>query len=113
MARIPAFVFGVVISGMLPRDEKSSLISYLGLGKNISSKQKCKLLCEQYAKEKNGPYTTKQILDDAYSIRSAFSHGEDCSQRYSGPASYIKLVVLEVLIGYVKDHSSPRKNEGE
>ena len=77
MARIPAFVFGVVISGMLPRDEKSSLISYLGLGKNISSKQKCKLLCEQYAKEKYGPYTTKQILDDAYSITVIDKFGKE------------------------------------
>lgn len=90
----------------LSQEDKSSLINYLKQGENISARQKCKLLCQKYAKDHYGPYTTNQILDDAYSIRSAFSHGEDCSKRYSGPAPYIKLIVLEVLIGYANDHCS-------
>lgn len=52
----------------LSQEEKSSLVSYLGFGKNISSRQKCRLLCQQYAKDQYGPYTTKEILDDAYSM---------------------------------------------
>ena len=95
-----------VKSSSLSQEDKSSLVTYLQLGKSISAKQKCRLLCQKYAKDHYGPHTTKQILDDAYSIRSAFSHGEDCSQRYSGPAPYIKLIVLEVLIGYVNDYSN-------
>ena len=93
-----------VVTSSLSDDDKNSLVSFLNSGKTISSKQKCKLLCQQYAQDRYGPYTTKQILDDAYSIRSAFSHGEDCGNRYSGPAPYIKLVVLDILAGYAKDH---------
>ena len=33
----------------LSLEEKSSLVSYLGFGKNISARQKCRLLCQQYA----------------------------------------------------------------
>ena len=94
-----------VDSSSLADESKNSLIAFLKSGKTISARQKCKFLCQQYAKEKYGPYTTKQVLDDAYSIRSAFSHGEDCHNRYSGPAPYIKLIVLDVLYEYMKDHN--------
>ena len=95
-----------VMSSDLSKDEKKSLVHFLQSGKKVSARQKCNSLCQQYAKEHYGHYSRKQILDDAYSIRSIFSHGEDCSNRYTGPAPYIKLVVRDVLFGYMKDHDN-------
>lgn len=87
----------------LSKEKTESLVSYLERGKERSSRQKCLGLCSKYAKERYGCHPVKKIIDDAYSIRSAYSHGEDCSNRYSGPAPYIKLVVLDVLKGYMND----------
>lgn len=96
-----------VTKSALPDKEKASLINYLSDGKEISARQKCLKLCYKYAKEKYGPHTVKKIFNDAYSIRSKYSHGEDCSNRYSGPAPYIKLVVMDVLKGYMNDKEAP------
>ena len=96
-----------VAESSLKGDEKESLLNYLREGKEISARQKCLRLCEKYAKEKYGQHPIKKIFDDAYSIRSAYSHGEDCGNRYFGPASYIKLVVLDVLKGYINDKEAP------
>jgi len=93
-----------VNSSCLPSEDKRTLASFIGLAKYLSAKQKCLLLCEKYAKEEYGGVSTKEIFNDAYSIRSSFSHGDECNGRYSGPGSYIKFVVLDVLAGYAKDH---------
>ena len=86
----------------LPDDQKTSLRNYLKFGKKESSRKRCLMLCRKYAKEQYGSYKTEDIFEDAYSIRSAYSHGADCSNRYSGPAPYIKLVVLDVIIGHMR-----------
>lgn len=91
----------------LSNDERKRLVKYLKDGKEISARQKCLRLCEKYAKEKYGQHTAKNIFDAAYSIRSKYSHGEDCSNRYSSPAQYIKLVVLDILKGYMNDKEAP------
>lgn len=82
--------------------QKNSLENYLRNGKKESSRKRCLMLCDLYARNQYGQYKTKEIFEDAYSIRSAYSHGEDCSNRYSGPAHYIKLVVLDIIYGYMK-----------
>lgn len=86
----------------LPDNQKTSLMNYLKFGKKESSRKRCLMLCRKYAKEQYGNYKTDDIFEDAYSIRSAYSHGADCSNRYSGPAPYIKLVVLDVIIGHMR-----------
>lgn len=90
-----------VNDSQLPNNQKASLTNYLNIGKNESSRKRCLMLCSKYAKEQYGEHKTKDIFEDAYSIRSAYSHGADCSNRYSGPAPYIKLVVLDVIKGYM------------
>ena len=90
-----------VNDSQLPDNQKASLTNYLNIGKKESSRKRCLMLCSKYAKEQYGEHKTKDIFEDAYSIRSAYSHGADCSNRYSGPAPYIKLVVLDVIKGYM------------
>jgi len=86
----------------LSESQKNSLENYLCIGKKESSRKRCLMLSELYAKPKYGQYNTKDILNDAYGIRSAYSHGADCSNKYSGPAPYMKLVVLDIISGYMK-----------
>ena len=85
----------------LSKEKKDSLIGFLNTGRKVSAKQKCLTLCEKYAKRMYGGYSCKKVLDGAYSIRSAFSHGDDCEVIYSESATYIKLVVLDVIKNYM------------
>lgn len=95
-----------VKDSILRDDQKASLTNYLNIGKKESARKRCLMLCNLYAKGRYGKYKTKDIFEDAYSIRSAYSHGANCSNRYSGPAPYIKLVVLDVIKGYMKARQS-------
>ena len=92
----------------LSSEKKNSLKNFLNTGRKISANQKCIALCERYARQKYGGYTYKKIIGEAYSIRSAFSHGENSGNRYSACASYIKLVVLDVIKNYMREKENKR-----
>lgn len=92
----------------LSSEKKDSLKNFLNTGRKISANQKCVALCERYARQKYGGYTYKKIIGEAYSIRSAFSHGENSGNRYSACASYIKLVVLDVIKNYMREKENKR-----
>lgn len=80
--------------------EKETLRNNLENLKEISSRDKCRRLCEKYAKNKYGNYTTKEIVNKAYSIRSMYSHGDKPQSLLTAPERYMKYVVLDVLQGY-------------
>ena len=83
----------------LSKENKAQLLQYLERGRNQSAGQKCKKLIKQYAHDNYGNYSAKKILDKAYSLRSKFSHGEIVE--YDFMASYMKLIVLDVIKGYM------------
>jgi len=56
-------------------EEKNQLISFLGSGRRLSARQKCIHLLNKFAKHSYDGYTPKKIFDEAYSLRSAFAHG--------------------------------------
>ena len=89
----------VDVSG-LSTEKKNSIKNYLKQGRTESASHRCLVLCEKYAKSNYGNVSCKKIIGEAYSIRSAFSHGENCEDRYNSCAtSYIKHVVLDVVRG--------------
>ena len=45
--------------------------------KEKSAREKCRLLCDKYARPYYGEYDTRTIVNSAYSIRSAYSHGNE------------------------------------
>ena len=87
----------------LSQEKKDSLTNFLRYGKKQSARQRCLLLCKKYAKPTYGDYTCKEILDEAYGIRSAFSHGQNCENINSKSAAYIKLIVLDVIKNYMRE----------
>ncbi|MBR5423857.1 MAG: hypothetical protein IK108_07590 [Clostridia bacterium] len=87
----------------LTEEKKQQLRNFLNSGRKMSAKQRCLSLCKKYAKENYGGFSTKSIVDEAYSIRSAFSHGNDCEGKYSACAAQIKLVVLDVVKEYMRE----------
>ena len=91
----------LVNSTTLTEEKKSSLINYLKLGRKISANQKCTTLCKKYAKDSYRSFMTKNIIREAYRIRSAFTHGENYDTLELECAAYIKLVVLDVIRNYL------------
>ena len=87
----------------LPKDKKTSLIQFLESGKRISARSKCYNLCKKYAKDKYGKYKCKDIVSDAYSLRSMFSHGKNCNYKFIDSYFYMKFVVLDVIKGYMQE----------
>lgn len=87
----------------LSKEEKHSLKEYLKNGKKASSRQKCRDFVKKYGREKYGKYTSNQIINAAYDIRSTFSHGSSCDNMYGTPAYYMKSVVLEVINNYMHE----------
>ena len=87
----------------LSKDNKHTLKEYLKRGKKASSRQKCRDFVNKYGREKYGEYTGKQIINAAYDIRSAFSHGSNCDKMYGTPAKYMKAVILEVVNNYMHE----------
>ena len=90
-----------VENSSLSIDKKTSMINHLNMGKKESSKGKIRDLCMKYAKHSYGKYSCTKILNEAYAIRSAFSHGENDDVQYKPIAEYIKLVVLDVIKNYM------------
>ena len=86
--------------------EKDQLISYLNKGKEKSSRQKCLELVERHAKPQYGEYTAKQVLSEAYNIRSAFSHGDEIKYDHINASRYIKYVILDVIESYMREKES-------
>ena len=82
--------------------QKTSLINGLNGLKEKSAREKCRLLCKEYARPQNGNYPTRTIVNSAYRIRSAYSHGNEKTNSFSSPALFMKYVVLDVLKGYMQ-----------
>ena len=95
----------------LSSEKKDSLKSFLNAGRKMSASQKCVTLCERYARHNYGGFTYKKIFSEAYSIRSAFSHGENCENRHSECADYIKFVVLDVVKNYMKEKENNKQRK--
>lgn len=84
-------------------EKKDGLKNFLNTGRKVSSRQKCFDLCKKYAKSNYGEFSCKEIIREAYNIRSAFSHGENYENRYPVHAAYVKLVVLDVIKNYLRE----------
>ena len=87
----------------LMQDEKNQLVNYLNLGKELSARQRCKKLIVEYAATQYGQYLAKDILDEAYSIRSEFSHGSNNYSNRLRCSRYMKYLVLDVIKGYMQE----------
>ena len=72
----------------------------------MSSRQKCKLLCERYAKKKYEKFSA----NEAYTIRSNYSHGEDYQITADNPAKYMKYVVLDNIKSYFQETEQVNKD---
>ena len=94
----------------LVKKQKDSLKNYLSLGKYVSARKKCLDLCEKYAKTCYGRFSCKKIIDEAYSIRSAFSHGANCNSLDVKCSRYIKYVILDVILNYMREREE-KNNE--
>lgn len=88
--------------------EKEQLINYLNLGKDLSASQKCRKLIEKYAAPQYGKFLSTKILSEAYSIRSAFSHGDSIDYDRIHASHYMKYMVLDVVKGYMRNLESPK-----
>ncbi len=87
----------------ISQDNKKSLINLLITGRKISSRKKCKELCERYAQPSYGGFASDKIIEEAYGIRSAFSHGGNSDVRFGSCSFYIKNVVLDVIRNYMRE----------
>ena len=92
-----------VDSSELPPANKNSLKSFLNSGRKVSSRQRCRNLCAKYAKPEYSGYSRKKIIDDAYGVRSAFSHGEKIDRPGSPGVRYMKFIVLDVVENYMRE----------
>lgn len=82
-------------------EEKDQLVSFLGSGRRLSARQKCINLLNKFAKHSYDGYTPKKIFDEAYSLRSAFAHGN--APRTIKASFFIKFVVLDVIKAYLRE----------
>ena len=82
---------------------KEQLCNYIKAARWESSRRRCNDLCKRYAKKKYGKYNTKRIVNEAYSIRSAYAHGKIIDAYNKEAAPYIKYVVLDVLMNYFRE----------
>ena len=87
----------IVHDSSLPMKDKNTLQTYLGNGKRLSARQKCISLCEKYCRRSYRGYSAKQVFEDAYSLRSKFSHGGTGSSVKLRPALFMKHVVLDII----------------
>lgn len=90
-----------VKSNPLAQGKKDTLLGLLKNGQKLSSSQKIHRICEQFAESNYGRFSCREIIKKAYSIRSSYSHGEDCSEKYSERAANIKFVALDVVKNYM------------
>ena len=88
------------------------MIGYLENGKRKSARQKSKEIIKKYAKNQYGKYTSQQIFNDAYGIRSYVSHGGTKESYELRPASYMKFVVLDIVKNYLIEQEKKQFNCG-
>ena len=86
----------------LEEEKKRNLVSYLSVGKELSARQRCLSLLKKYAKSKYGLYSASNVFDEAYSIRSTFSHGEEPDYGKVKAAAYMRFLMLDVIKGYLQ-----------
>ena len=91
----------VVNGSGLSSEKKLSLSNFLMTGKKVSARQKCNDFIRRYAPGNYYGYTSKKIFEDAYSCRSAYSHGSEVELRM--PAYYFKYVLLDIIKGYMQE----------
>lgn len=84
----------------LSAEQKDILNSFLLSGKKMSSNQKCRKIVEDYGKESYYSTSSKQILKESYSLRSAYAHGNNCREEYNSAVDKMKYLVLDVIINY-------------
>lgn len=97
---IDALIDQVDNSSLSP-EEKDQLKNYLKQGKELSARQKCRNLLEKYAKYSYNGFSPKKIFSEAYSMRSAFAHGD--TPKTAKASFYIKFVVLDVIKAYLRE----------
>lgn len=81
----------------LDTEEEHQLIGLLQSGKNLSSRSKCQIIAEAFARDSYGQYTTREIVNQAYSARSVYAHGDNCESESFPAAPYIKSVAMDVI----------------
>lgn len=95
----------------LDTEEQHKLIGYLQGGKNLSSRSKCQSIAETFAHNYYGPYTTREIVKQAYSVRSIYAHGNECKAESFPAATYIKYVVMDVIKVIAQDNAYHQNDE--
>lgn len=105
------FVIGELIEQVkksgLDKEKTNQLVGYLDGGKNKSARNKCREVIKKYAKKEYGGYKTKDIFDEAYGIRSAYSHGDN-TPLYNFKATQMKFILLDVIKGYMLEKENDK-----
>lgn len=84
------------------KSEKDKIRTALENLKYISAKGRCLRTTSLYANEFYNGVNVKRIIDEAYKIRSAYSHGDEIDKSKNKNAHLITLVALDVINNYFK-----------
>lgn len=87
----------------LNSQQKEALINHLSVGKRKSSRSNCRTLLDRYAKDHYGEYKPRSLLNDAYALRSQFSHGEFTQDAYNESIDLFKYAILDTVVAYYKE----------
>lgn len=88
----------------LLQNDKNQLLNFLETGKSASSRQKCKDLIKKYSKKTYRGISASKIFDEAYNLRSQFSHGYSVTYDDVHYSYLIKLLVLDVIKNYILEN---------
>ena len=106
-------LISMIDKSKLSDKEYEQLKNYLNDGKRESARQRCIKTINKYANDFviNG-YDAKTIVSDAYSIRSAYSHGDnqkkESSNKMKESANYMFYLMLHIVNEYFKEKQQER-----
>ena len=107
-------------------DKSIAALPTLGIGKDVvkqienhlrgykreGSRAKIRKLASSHARERYGKFGIKEIVEDAYNVRSAYAHGGHADPTDHEASTYIELVAMDVVASTASGQSS-RQNASE
>ena len=89
----------------LTKNQKDPIKNMLKQSKNISSKNKCKNIIEEYCLYDYKQFDKMKVFNDAYTIRGKIIHGEELEDNTDFSCScYLKKMVIDILKEWTKDN---------
>ncbi len=91
----------------LEKEKIEQIVNFLNDAKNRSSRSLCCEVIKKYANEEYGRYKAKDVFNEAYGIRSTYSHGGNTSL-FNLKAEQIKFILLDVIKGYMNEKENDK-----